>query len=147
MQKLGEIVHLFTSVQGSSDRVAQTCLTLDSHGVLGDKFYAKDIERSVLLTSTDSYALAKLNGISLEHGVLGENILMDGNPYALPMGTHLQIGSTLLVISQPCTICNHLSVFDQQLPKLLKNDRGVFAKVLHEGTIRLGDPILLLKNS
>lgn len=145
MSSLGGVVNaLFLSSNGESSRSMLQKMTLDENGVIGDKFYAKDIARSVLLTSIDSYNLTKQNGIDVDFGLLGENILMDFNPYGLKFGTLIQIGDVLLEISQNCTICNHLSAIDKKLPKLLKDSRGIFAKVIKGGVISVGDKIAVL---
>ena len=69
---------------------------------------------------------------------------MDYNPHNLSMGSKIKIGSVILEITQDCTICEHLSVIDIKLPRLLKNDRGVFAKVLKAGIIESNDSIYLI---
>lgn len=141
---VGEVLELFISKKGSSSRIAQTVIELDKEGILEDKFHAKDSERSVLLTTIDSYKMAVDKGISMGYGSLGENILIDFNPYSLAMGSKISIGKVLLVVTQNCTICNHLSSIDKRLPSLLKDDRGIFVKVVEGGVIEKGDKICLL---
>lgn len=143
-EKVGKILKLFISTAQSSQRDERERVMLDQKGVVGDKFYAKDDARSILLTSTDSYNLIKGYDIEMPHGYLGENLFMDYNPYTLPLGTRLKIGGAIIEISQNCTICNHLSVIDKRIPKLLKNDRGIFAKTIQSGEICVGDSIYLL---
>jgi len=140
VDSIGEILELFVSKK-SVDR-----MLLDTKGVLNDKFYAKDIDRSVLLSSIDSYRLAQSRDIELKYGELGENILIDYNPYRLKSGTQIQIGEALLEISQHCTLCKSLTKIDSKLPKLLKDDRGIFAKVIKAGEIKLRDKVYLIKN-
>ena len=140
VDSIGEILELFVSKK-SVDR-----MLLDTKGVLNDKFYAKDIDRSVLLSSIDSYRLAQSRDIELKYGELGENILIDYNPYRLKSGTQIQIGEALLEISQHCTLCKSLTKIDSKLPKLLKDDRGIFAKVIKAGEIKRRDKIYLIKN-
>ena len=144
MQEVGKILKLFISIKGLEKRVEKQLLTVDTNGILEDKFYGKTLQRSILLSSNDSYLLTQESGIGLNFGELGENILMDFNPYSLGMGTKLQMGEVILEITQACTICNHLSKIDKKLPKLLKNDRGIFAKVIKEGSIREDDTIFML---
>lgn len=144
-KKVGQILKLFISAAQSSQRVEKPVIVLDELGVIGDKFYNKDNARSILLTSTDSYDLIKNYDIDMPSGYLGENLLMDYNPYSLAIGTRLKIGDTILEISQNCTICNHLSVIDKRIPKLLKDDRGIFAKAIQGGEISVGDDIYLLE--
>jgi len=141
---LGNIKELFISVKGSNQRVNKPSLSLDKLGIKEDKYHNTNIQRSVLITSLSSYILAKEYGITMPFGSLGENLLIDYNPYQLPAGTKLKIGTVTLEISQNCTICDHLSKIDKQLPTLLKEDRGIFAKVLNEGEIKKEDNIFLI---
>ena len=117
---------------------------MDPKGIIEDKYYDTNINRSVLLTSEASYALASKHNITFPFGSLGENILMDYNPYHLIPGDQLRIGEVILEISQNCTMCDHLSKIDENLPTLLKNDRGIFAKVIEGGMIKKGNEITLL---
>lgn len=142
---VGKIIELFISTKESSARVNRSTIELDLLGIIGDKFYDKDNSRSILITSSDSYNLIKDYNIDMPYGYLGENLLMDYNPYALSMGNRLQIGTAVLEISQNCTICNHLSVLDKRIPKLLKNDRGIFAKVVTSGKASKGDDVYMLQ--
>lgn len=141
---VGHIITLFTSTKGTSTRTKQSTIKLDEGGIIGDKFHNKSISRSVLLTSLDSYTLTQSHNITMHHGALGENLLMDYNPYHLPSGAKLQVGEVILEISQYCTMCDHLAQIDEALPSLLKNDRGIFTKVLKAGEIKEGDKIILL---
>jgi len=142
--KVGKILELFYST--NDGRVSTSKLALDEKGVIEDKYYDKDIQRSVLITSLTSYKLASTHGIDAPYSSLGENILIDYNPYHLKPGARLSIGNLILEISQNCTLCNSLSKVDKKLPKLLKNDRGIFAKVISSGIISKGDNIYLLNN-
>ncbi|CAA6820819.1 MAG: MOSC domain-containing protein [uncultured Sulfurovum sp.] len=143
-ESVGQVVELFVSQRGKSTRFNRTILELDRDGVIDDKFYAKSLERSVLLTSLDSYELALKNGIEMSYGVLGENILIDYNPYELSVGSRLKLGEVTVEITQNCTICEHLSSIDQTLPSLLKEDRGIFVKVVEAGFIEKEAKIYLL---
>ena len=143
-KSIGQVLELFISRKDVSKRISRTILEVDSQGIMDDKFYAKEVERSILLTSLDSYDLALKNNIEMPYGALGENILIDYNPYALAIGSQIQIGEVVLEITQNCTICNHLSSIDKTLPKLLKDDRGIFVKVVEVGFIEKGDKLYLL---
>ena len=142
-KNIGNIITLFISQKGCKNRIEKRNLQLDKKGIISDKYYNNDIQRSILITSTQSYTLAKSHNILMPYGSLGENILIDYNPYHLEPGTKLQVGDVLLEISQRCTMCDHLSNIDKQLPTLLKDDRGIFAKVLIGGTVSKNDAILL----
>jgi len=141
----GKVLQLFISTGNKANPREETnSLTIDLGGVVGDKFYAKDPNRAVLLTSQRSYTLAQENNINLEVGKLGENIFIDINPYTLEDGAKLQIGEVLFEVAQHCTLCKGLSSVDAKLPKLLRDDRGIFIKPLKSGVISLGDKVALL---
>lgn len=145
-KKAGRVLELFISKkdeEGTTQTFLQEEISLDEQGVLNDKFHAKDLQRSVLLSSIDSYTIAKENNIKMPYGSLGENILMDFNPYNLQVGDRIKIGSVLLEITQNCTLCKGLSKVDALAPKLLKEHRGIFAKTVTVGNIKKGDAVYI----
>ncbi len=142
MTKVGNVSSLFYSTVNGSALASE--LPLNKKGIVKDKHYNKNIERSVLIASLDSYALAKNHGIDVPYGALGENLLIDYNPYHLHAGARFKIANVVLEISQHCTLCKSFTKIDAKLPKLLKDDRGIFAKVIEPGNIKEGDDIYLL---
>ena len=142
MTKVGNVSSLYYSTVNGSATASE--IALDEKGIDKDKHYNKNIDRSVLIASVESYTLAKNNDINAPYGALGENLLIDYNPYHLPSGSRLKIGDVTLEITQHCTLCKSLVKVDAKLPKLLKNDRGIFAKVIESGKIKEGDDIYLL---
>lgn len=145
MNILGNVVELFISKEKYDGRISQSELAVDKDGVFIDKFYGKDKIRSVLIASCKSYDIIKKEGIELQYGDLGENILVNFDLSLLKVGSQIEIGGVLLEITQKCTICNHLSKIDPKVPKLLKDDRGIFAKVITGGLIKLDQQIKFLK--
>ncbi|MBA1438031.1 MAG: MOSC domain-containing protein [Epsilonproteobacteria bacterium] len=139
----GKVLKLYITKNGTKRvREEVETITVDNNGVVDDKFYAKNLQRSVLITAVQSYELAKTKEIDLPFGSLGENILIDINPYSLLPGQQLIIGETVLEITQNCTLCKGLSSVNPALPKVLKNDRGIFAKVVSgKSQISLGDQV------
>jgi len=142
-KSIGQVVELFISQRETSKRMSKSALEVDTNGIVGDKFYGKDLNRPILLTSISSYKLALEHGIEIPYGALGENILIDYNPYDLEIGTELKIGKITLEVRQNCTLCDHLSVIDKRLPTLLKNDRGIFVKAINAGFIKKSDKVYL----
>lgn len=137
------VLGLFISVDNEKKRVCKEKLVLDEMGVLDDKFYAKDTNRLILITSTTAYTLAKSSGVTLEYGSLGENILIDQNINDLSIGNRFKIGDIVLEITQNCTLCKGLSLLDPKLPDILKNDRGIFVKAVSCGIIKKDDIIII----
>ena len=146
LKNVGKVLELFISVKdekGETITIPQDALDLDAGGVLHDKFHSKDPGRSILLSSIESYSLAKENGIDMNYGALGENILMDFNPYKLQVGDMLSIGDVIVEITQECTLCKGLSKVNSKAPKLLKEHRGIFAKTVTPGTVKKGDTVYI----
>ncbi len=140
-----KVLALYIADADQSAMISKDFVQCRLDGIEGDKHYAKDPARSVLITSTYAYMLAKKQGIDVSYGALGENILIDFDLRPFGPGTRLQMGDVILEIAQNCTLCNHLSKIDRKLPKLLRNDRGVFARVVQEGRIHTGDEVSLVE--
>jgi len=144
--KLGIVEDLFISKEDIKDRLNQSEIVVDESGVFIDKFYDKDNNRSILITSLNSYDLAASKGIRLTYGQLGENILVDFPLSKLHVGDRLQISEVILEITQYCTLCNQLSNINVNLPTILEKDRGIFAKVIEGGIIRTEDTMYCIGN-
>lgn len=143
----GKVLKLFiTKNDENKTRQQKTEVTVDEFGVRDDKYYKKNEQRAILITSLQSYDMATNKDINLSDGALGENILIDINPYELHPGDRLEIGEVTLELVQNCTLCNGLSKVDPKLPKLLKDSRGVFVKALTNGRVKKGDNVYFLNN-
>lgn len=145
MSREGRVLALFRALQGQEGRQETQSITIDEGGILGDKYHGRHLSRTILITSeAASYALAASEGIIMPLGSLGENIVIDIDPYQLPAGAQLKIGGTVVAITQNCTLCNSLAKVDERLPELLKADRGIFAKTIQSGEIKKGDRVVIL---
>ncbi len=138
MKKLGKVLEIFSATKESSGlprpKVKELNL-IENFGIENDKFAGKKLEQTVMIVGLKSYEIALEEGINLEFGSLGENILLDFDPHDLEVGTNLIIGDAIIEITQVCTVCNHLSVFGKNLPQLLKAHRGLYCKIIKSGFI------------
>ncbi len=135
---LGKVLNTFSATKESSGSPRPLVFQLNlikDYGIENDKFAGKKLEQTVMIVGIQSYEIAKNNGINLEFGSLGENILLDFDPHSLEIGTNLIIGDSIIEITQVCTVCNHLAVFNENLPILLKGHRGVYCKIIKSGNI------------
>ena len=140
---LAKVVQLYVTTASDQPREVKDELLVDQNGVIGDKFYGKDMNRLVLITSTEAYEMTQNNSIDIEHGTLGENILIEGSIKSLNLGERFHIGDVVFEITQNCTLCNGLSKINSKLPKLLKDDRGIFAKAVSQGVVKKGDMVYI----
>ncbi|MEN8717521.1 MAG: MOSC domain-containing protein [Sulfurovum sp.] len=139
MKSIGKVIDTFSADINSKGLPRPKVDSIDlktGYGIINDKFAGKELHKTVMIVGIDSYKLALENGISMEYGSLGENILLDFNPHDFEIGTVFKIGNSEIEITEKCTICNHLSVFHKKLPKLLRQCRGLYCKILEDGIIK-----------
>jgi MOSC domain-containing protein YiiM len=85
--------------------------------------------------------------------MLGENIIVDGiGVMALPIGTQIEIGETLLELTEVRNPCYQLDEMHPGLQDAVQNkftgqvhyNAGMMAKILRGGWVQPGDPVILL---
>jgi len=116
---------------------------IEGHGIENDKFAGKDLDKTVMIVGTPTYKIAEDKNIILDIGTLGENILFDFDPHLYPCNTIFRIGDAKIQVTQACTICNHLAVYDPNLPAIIENHRGLYCKIIKSGTITAGQTIYI----
>ncbi len=124
--------------------IDQACLKIDL-GMQGDA-HAGDWHRQISLLAQESVDKMIALGVEdLTPGKFAENITTRGIQLAaLPVGTRLQIGHALLEVTQIGKECHqHCQIF-HQIGMCVMPTEGIFAKVIHEGTIRSGDEIIII---
>ena len=147
MKQIGQVIEIFSAPKGASGLPrpkTEELQLIKEYGIFKDKFAGNDIEKSVMIIGQKSYDIAKENGIKLVKGSYGENILFNFDPHILNIGDILQIGEAIIEITQKCTLCSHLSIFHKHLPKIIKNHRGLYCKILKNGKITVGSNTYLI---
>ena len=141
----GKVLGTFSASKGQSGmprpRVERLRL-IEGHGIEGDKFAGGEMHKTVMIVGKRPYDMARDLGITLEPGSLGENLLLDFDPHEFAAGTIFQIGEAQIQIAESCTLCQHLAVFDKRLPKLVRDHRGLYCRILADGEIRPGDTVI-----
>ena len=139
MKELGKVLKTFSATKESSGLprpIAAKLNLIENYGIQDDKFAGKKLDQTVMIVGLESYKIAKKNHIYLSFGSLGENILLDFDPHDFKVGMQFFIGDSIIEITQICTVCNHLKVFDEKLPQLLKSHRGLYCKIIKNGIIK-----------
>ncbi len=142
----GSVLALFRAVKGEEGRLPADSIDVEKAGIVGDKYFGKNPNRSILLTSRSSYEMARDAGIDIPFGSLGENIVVDIDLYHLGAGDRVRLGDAVLEITQNCTLCGSLGKVHDTLPELLRNDRGIFAKTLEAGRIEIESRVSIVKS-
>lgn len=126
------------------------------HRYLAKKDPTKPNLRQVLLVDTSILAEIARQDIHLEPGMLGENILMDGiTVMTLAIGTQLEIGETLLEVTEVRNPCYQLNEMHPGLLKAVatkvngqvRRNAGMMAYILKGGWVRPGDPVIVRSKS
>lgn len=108
--------------------------------------------RAVLLYTTDKIEQLNAEGWPIKPGDIGENFTIDGISYSdLEVGTKLSVGSIELEVTEICTPCYKLGGLPyvgqekkSEFLKTMKGRRGWYARVLMEGTVKVGDHVSLM---
>jgi len=124
-------------------------------GVEGDRQRAETVHggphRAVSILGIEAIRRVAAEGHPIGPGTTGENLTIEGfDVSALPVGTRMTIGEQLVLeISRPTNPCRTIrhSFADLRFGRLSikahPTDSRMYARVLHEGTIRPGDRIRL----
>jgi len=116
-----------------------------NHGIVNDA-HAGDWHRQVSLLDLSSFDKMHNNAsVELKAGIFAENITTEGvDLWHLPLGTRLEIGETLLEITQIGKECHrHCQVF-RQVGDCVMPREGIFGKVIKEGIIRAGQAVKII---
>lgn len=131
-----------SETKGERKRPVSLVTLQKDHGIIGDA-HAGDGHRQVSLLAMESIEKMKAAGLSVSAGDFAENITTSGiNLVELPVGSLLQIGKALLEVTQIGKEChNRCAIYDQAGDCVMPRE-GIFARVLHGGTIRTDDHIV-----
>ena len=112
-----------------------------NHGIVGDG-HAGDWHRQVSLLAQESIDKMRALGLDVTAGDFAENITTSGIVLVtLPIGSRLQIGETLLEVTQIGKECHTRCAIFYQAGDCVMPKEGIFAKVITGGVIKPGDEI------
>jgi len=112
-----------------------------NHGIVGDA-HAGEWHRQVSLLAQESIDKMVALGLDVSAGDFAENITTQGiDLVALPIGSRLQIGETLLEVTQIGKECHTRCAIFYQAGDCVMPKEGIFAKVISAGVIRSGDTV------
>ena len=119
---------------------------LENYGMENDAHAERGIKRQVSLLSVDSIEKMRSMGLSVGPGDFAENLTVDGlEVMTLPVGTRLRVGQdVLLEITQIGKACHKGCAIREQVGDCVMPREGVFARVLQEGVVQVGDTIEVL---
>ncbi|MDO5131524.1 MAG: molybdopterin-binding protein [Eubacteriales bacterium] len=111
-------------------------------GIPGDAHAGKWHRQISLLAREDVREMEELLKRTLEPGEFAENILTEGIVLPeLPVGTKLRVGTALCEVTQIGKECHQGCEIQKQTGKCVMPTRGIFARVLEDGSAKAGDVI------
>lgn len=139
MNTKGIIKALCTSEKkGTLKQPVDEAVFVTEYGVKGDA-HAGKWHRQVSLLGEQEIIDFRKKGVDVKFGAFGENIVADGFHFRdLPIGTCLRAGDVVLEITQIGKECHKSCAIRTQVGDCIMPREGVFARVLHGGTLRPG---------
>jgi MOSC domain-containing protein YiiM len=115
----------------------------ENHGIVGDA-HAGEWHRQVSLLAKESIDKMRKLGLDVDSGDFAENITTEGIDLpALPIGTRLTMGETLLEVTQIGKECHTRCAIYHQAGDCVMPKEGIFVRVITGGVVRPGDAIEL----
>jgi MOSC domain-containing protein YiiM len=113
---------------------------IENRGLEGDRHARPDSSRQVLLIEEET-----LRRYQIPVGALKENITTRGIELrSLKKRTRLQMGEVVLEITKPCTPCSRVDEIRMGLQEELQGQRGMLARVIRGGEIKVDDTIQVI---
>jgi MOSC domain-containing protein YiiM len=128
--------------KGEKKHNIEKCLLIKDKG-LKDDAHAGFMHRQVSLLARESIDKIKNMGIDVVPGDFAENLTTEGIELpSLPIGTKLLVGEGIVLrVTQIGKECHARCAIFQQVGDCVMPREGIFAEVLTEGEVKVGDVI------
>ena len=127
--------------KGQRKTPVASVLVQENHGIAGDA-HAGDWHRQVSLLAQESIDKMRALGLDVTTGDFAENITTSGiDLVSLPVGSRLQVGQTVLEVTQIGKECHQRCAIYHQAGDCVMPKEGIFARVVTGGTIRPVDTV------
>ena len=125
--------------RGTAKPEIEEAILAKDWGIQGDA-HAGHWHRQVSLLSYEKIEEFRKKGADIELGAFGENLIVSGYDFRnLAVGTRFQCGEAVLEMTQIGKECHSHCEIYKRMGECIMPREGVFAIVLHGGTIRKGD--------
>ncbi len=129
--------------KGTEKKNVGSARFIEDWGLENDS-HAGKWHRQVSLLSHDKVEEFRARGAEVEHGAFGENLVVSGIDFrTLPVGTHFVCNDVELELTQIGKECHSGCAIFQKMGECIMPREGVFAKVIHGGTISVGDTLTI----
>lgn len=128
--------------KGERKHNIKRCRLIKDMGLENDA-HAGFMHRQVSLLATESIQKMREKGLDVHPGDFAENLTTEGiDLVSIPVGTLLKAGNNVILkVSQIGKVCHTRCAIFQQAGDCVMPKEGIFAEVVKEGEIKVGDEI------
>ena len=102
--------------------------------------------RQVSLLSHDRVEEFRARGAQVDDGAFGENLVVSGFDFkSMPIGTRFRCNDVVLELTQVGKECHSHCEIYKVMGDCIMPREGVFTRVLHGGTISVGDELTMVE--
>lgn len=131
--------------KGTAKKNIGSCKFVENYGLENDA-HAGNWHRQVSLLSYEEVEKFREKGADVADGAFGENLLVEGFDFkTFPVGTVFICNDVVLEMTQIGKKCHSECEIFHMVGDCIMPREGVFAKVIHGGTIKVGDELLVKK--
>jgi molybdopterin adenylyltransferase len=141
----GKVLAVNVSVdKGTKKTNIHSCALLKDFGLRGDA-HAGPWHRQVSLLANESIEKMRDKGLKVGYGDFAENITTEGvDLVRLPIGTEIRIGNSIILrVTQIGKECHDRCAIYYQAGDCVMPKEGIFAEVVIEGEVKVGDEIVI----
>ena len=130
--------------KGTKKTNIKSCLLLKDFGFKGDA-HGGPWHRQVSLLANESIEKMRAKGLKVGYGDFAENITTQGVDLVhLPIGTEIRLGDAVRVrVTQIGKECHERCAIYYQAGDCVMPKEGIFAEVVSEGEVKVGDEIII----
>ncbi len=135
-----------SDAKGTKKTNIGSCTLLKDFGLKGDA-HGGSWHRQVSLLANESVEKMKAKGLKVGYGDFAENITTESiDLVSLPIGTEIRIGTSIVLrVTQIGKECHERCAIYYQAGDCVMPREGIFAEVLNEGEVKVGDEITIEK--
>ena len=143
---MGNVIAVCVSEQkGTQKTNVGSARFVEDWGIEHDA-HAGHWHRQVSLLSHDRVEEFRARGAQVDDGAFGENLVVSGFDFkSMPIGTRFRCNDVVLELTQVGKECHaHCQIYKVMGDCIMPRE-GVFTRVLHGGTISVGDTLTVLE--
>ncbi len=140
MSVSGRVMAVCTSPEkGTAKKNVGSGHFIENYGIEGDA-HAGKWHRQVSLLSYDKIQAFRAKGANVEDGAFGENLIVSNIDFSkLAVGSIFECQGVVLKLTQIGKECHSHCEIYKRMGECIMPKEGVFAEVVHGGTISIGD--------